>query len=48
MVFKTINLDCLTCIKIFEVSLQVAIEPWFINIPREDLNSNLNLNQDTL
>jgi hypothetical protein len=26
-----VNLDGLTCIKFFEVSLQVANEPWFIN-----------------
>jgi hypothetical protein len=43
-----VNLDGLTCIKKFEVSLQVANEPWFISIQREGLNSNSNVNQDTL
>jgi hypothetical protein len=46
MVFKTVNLDGLMCIKKFEVSLQVANRIWFNNIQKRDLNSNSNLNQD--
>jgi hypothetical protein len=48
MIFKTVNLDGLTCIKNFEISLQVEIETWFINIQIGDLNSNSNLDQFTL
>jgi hypothetical protein len=33
------------CIKKIEVSLQVENEPWFINIQREDLILNSNLNK---
>jgi hypothetical protein len=46
MIFKTVNLDGLICIKNFEVSLQVANRTWFNNIKKGDLNSNSNLNQD--
>jgi hypothetical protein len=48
MIFKNMNLDGLTCIKKIEVPLQVAIKTWFNNNQRKDLDSNLNLNQDTL
>jgi hypothetical protein len=48
MTFMNMNLDWLTCIQILEVPLQVVNSIWFNNIEIEDLNSNLNLNQDTL
>jgi hypothetical protein len=41
------NLHVLTCIKKFEVNLQVVIRTWFNIIQGKNLNSNLNLNNDT-
>jgi hypothetical protein len=41
------NLHVLTCIKKFEVNLQVVIRTWFNIIQGKNLNSNLNLNKDT-
>jgi hypothetical protein len=46
MVFRTMNLDGLMCIKKFKVSLEVTNRTWFNNIQKGDLNSNSNLNQD--
>ncbi len=46
MIFKTVNLDGLTCIKKFEVPLQVEIRLGLNNIQRKDLN--LKLNQEAL
>jgi hypothetical protein len=41
------NLYSLTCMKDLEVPLQVVIMTSFNIIQRKDLNSKLNLNQDT-
>jgi hypothetical protein len=35
MIFNNVNLDGLTCIKKFEVSLQVANGTWFNKIQKE-------------
>jgi hypothetical protein len=48
MILLNMTLDGLTCIKKFEVHLQVVKRTWFHIITRKDVNSNLNLNQDTM
>jgi hypothetical protein len=48
MIFNTINLYGLTCIPKIEVPLQVVNGVGLLIFKREDLNSNLNINQDTL
>jgi hypothetical protein len=43
MIFNTMNLDCLTCIKKIDVSLQVAIMTWFKNIQKRGLEFEFKL-----
>jgi hypothetical protein len=45
MILKSMHLDGLTRMQIFEVSLQVANGTWFNNIQKGDLKLNSNLNQ---